>query len=59
MVLTTVLPGDGILLPLDTRGDGVLLLVATLGGGGGGVFRVVLLVIGEVVCEFLTELGET
>ena len=58
-MLITLWPGDGILLPLETRGDGVLFPVATLGGGGGGVFLVVLLLIGEVVCKFLTELGET
>lgn len=58
-MLTTVMLGDGILLALATLGDGVLMPVETLGGGGGGGFREVLLDIGEVVCTFLTELGDT
>ena len=58
-MLTTVIFGDGILLLLATLGDGVLLPVAILGGGGGGGFREVLLVTDEVVCTFLTELGDT
>lgn len=58
ILLATATFGDGILLPLATLGDGVLLPLATLGGGGGGGFREVLLVTGEVVCTFLTELGD-